>query len=146
MKPIRVDRIVLGGGAPLVIIAGPCVIEDEEITNCHTEEEVENEQINFEAELGSQGDLYRAQDFQLHKEVHTGSQEVHASPQNGLNPQNSAPVSTSESVTVAPVTTTERVPHMVLHPITGEWIDINSPEYDDEDEDLELGVTEEAEE
>ncbi len=29
MKPIRVGRIVMGGGAPLALIAGPCVIEDE---------------------------------------------------------------------------------------------------------------------
>ncbi len=32
MKPIRVGRLVMGGGAPLVLIAGPCVIEDEEKT------------------------------------------------------------------------------------------------------------------
>jgi 2-dehydro-3-deoxyphosphooctonate aldolase (KDO 8-P synthase) len=32
MKPIRVGRIVIGGGAPLILIAGPCVIEDEEKT------------------------------------------------------------------------------------------------------------------
>jgi 2-dehydro-3-deoxyphosphooctonate aldolase (KDO 8-P synthase) len=30
MKPIRVGRLAMGGGAPLVLIAGPCVIEDEE--------------------------------------------------------------------------------------------------------------------
>lgn len=29
MKPIRVGRLAMGGGAPLVLIAGPCVIEDE---------------------------------------------------------------------------------------------------------------------
>ncbi len=29
MKPIRVGRLVMGGGAPLALIAGPCVIEDE---------------------------------------------------------------------------------------------------------------------
>jgi 2-dehydro-3-deoxyphosphooctonate aldolase (KDO 8-P synthase) len=29
MKPIRVDRLLIGGGAPLALIAGPCVIEDE---------------------------------------------------------------------------------------------------------------------
>lgn len=29
MKPIRVGRLSMGGGAPLVLIAGPCVIEDE---------------------------------------------------------------------------------------------------------------------
>jgi 2-dehydro-3-deoxyphosphooctonate aldolase (KDO 8-P synthase) len=29
MKPIRVGRFAMGGGAPLVLIAGPCVIEDE---------------------------------------------------------------------------------------------------------------------
>ena len=34
MKPksIRVGRLVIGGGAPLVLIAGPCVIEEEEKT------------------------------------------------------------------------------------------------------------------
>jgi 2-dehydro-3-deoxyphosphooctonate aldolase (KDO 8-P synthase) len=29
MNPIRVDRLLIGGGAPLALIAGPCVIEDE---------------------------------------------------------------------------------------------------------------------
>ena len=29
MKPIRVGRLLIGGGAPLSLIAGPCVIEDE---------------------------------------------------------------------------------------------------------------------
>jgi 2-dehydro-3-deoxyphosphooctonate aldolase (KDO 8-P synthase) len=29
MKPIQVGKITLGGGAPLVLIAGPCIIEDE---------------------------------------------------------------------------------------------------------------------
>jgi 2-dehydro-3-deoxyphosphooctonate aldolase (KDO 8-P synthase) len=29
MKPIRVGRLVMGGGTPLALIAGPCVIEDE---------------------------------------------------------------------------------------------------------------------
>ncbi len=32
MKPIRVGRLVMGGGAPLALIAGPCVIEDEAMT------------------------------------------------------------------------------------------------------------------
>jgi 2-dehydro-3-deoxyphosphooctonate aldolase (KDO 8-P synthase) len=32
MKPIRVGRIEIGGGSPLVLIAGPCVIESEEKT------------------------------------------------------------------------------------------------------------------
>jgi 2-dehydro-3-deoxyphosphooctonate aldolase (KDO 8-P synthase) len=32
MKPIRVGRLEIGGGAPLVLIAGPCVIESEEKT------------------------------------------------------------------------------------------------------------------
>jgi 2-dehydro-3-deoxyphosphooctonate aldolase (KDO 8-P synthase) len=32
MQPIRVGRLVIGGGAPFVLIAGPCVIEDEEKT------------------------------------------------------------------------------------------------------------------
>jgi 2-dehydro-3-deoxyphosphooctonate aldolase (KDO 8-P synthase) len=29
MKPIRVGRLTMGGGVPMVLIAGPCVIEDE---------------------------------------------------------------------------------------------------------------------
>jgi 2-dehydro-3-deoxyphosphooctonate aldolase (KDO 8-P synthase) len=29
MNPIRVGRLLIGGGAPLSLIAGPCVIEDE---------------------------------------------------------------------------------------------------------------------
>jgi 2-dehydro-3-deoxyphosphooctonate aldolase (KDO 8-P synthase) len=29
MKPIHVGRLVMGGGAPLTLIAGPCIIEDE---------------------------------------------------------------------------------------------------------------------
>jgi 2-dehydro-3-deoxyphosphooctonate aldolase (KDO 8-P synthase) len=29
MNPIRVGRLLIGGGAPLALIAGPCVIEDE---------------------------------------------------------------------------------------------------------------------
>jgi 2-dehydro-3-deoxyphosphooctonate aldolase (KDO 8-P synthase) len=29
MKPIRVGKITLGGGAPLALIAGPCIIEEE---------------------------------------------------------------------------------------------------------------------
>ena len=29
MKPIQVGKITLGGGDPLVLIAGPCIIEDE---------------------------------------------------------------------------------------------------------------------
>lgn len=32
MKPIRVGRLEIGGGAPLALIAGPCVIESEERT------------------------------------------------------------------------------------------------------------------
>jgi 2-dehydro-3-deoxyphosphooctonate aldolase (KDO 8-P synthase) len=32
VKPIRVGRFDIGGGAPLALIAGPCVIEDEEKT------------------------------------------------------------------------------------------------------------------
>jgi 2-dehydro-3-deoxyphosphooctonate aldolase (KDO 8-P synthase) len=32
MKPIRVGRLEIGGGAPLALIAGPCVIESEEKT------------------------------------------------------------------------------------------------------------------
>jgi 2-dehydro-3-deoxyphosphooctonate aldolase (KDO 8-P synthase) len=32
MKPIRVGRLVIGGDAPFVLIAGPCVIEDEKKT------------------------------------------------------------------------------------------------------------------
>ncbi len=32
MKTIRVGRLSIGGGAPLVLIAGPCVIENEEKT------------------------------------------------------------------------------------------------------------------
>jgi 2-dehydro-3-deoxyphosphooctonate aldolase (KDO 8-P synthase) len=32
MNPIHVDRIMIGGGAPLVLIAGPCIIESEEKT------------------------------------------------------------------------------------------------------------------
>ena len=38
MNPIHVGRLLIGGGAPLVLIAGPCVIEDEaktlEIARC----------------------------------------------------------------------------------------------------------------
>jgi 2-dehydro-3-deoxyphosphooctonate aldolase (KDO 8-P synthase) len=29
MNPIRVGRLVIGGGSPLILIAGPCVIENE---------------------------------------------------------------------------------------------------------------------
>ena len=32
MKPIRVGRLEIGGGSPLALIAGPCVIESEEKT------------------------------------------------------------------------------------------------------------------
>jgi 2-dehydro-3-deoxyphosphooctonate aldolase (KDO 8-P synthase) len=32
MKPIRVGPLLIGGGAPLALIAGPCVIEDEKKT------------------------------------------------------------------------------------------------------------------
>jgi 2-dehydro-3-deoxyphosphooctonate aldolase (KDO 8-P synthase) len=32
MKKIKIGDFEIGGGAPLVLIAGPCVIEDEEIT------------------------------------------------------------------------------------------------------------------
>src|SRR5512138_536445 len=32
MNPIRVGRLLIGGGAPLALIAGPCVIEDEATT------------------------------------------------------------------------------------------------------------------
>ena len=32
MKTIRIGRLSIGGGAPLVLIAGPCVIENEEKT------------------------------------------------------------------------------------------------------------------
>lgn len=32
MKTIRIGRLSIGGGAPLVLIAGPCVIENEERT------------------------------------------------------------------------------------------------------------------
>jgi 2-dehydro-3-deoxyphosphooctonate aldolase (KDO 8-P synthase) len=32
MKKISVGDLEIGGGAPLVLIAGPCVIEDEELT------------------------------------------------------------------------------------------------------------------
>jgi 2-dehydro-3-deoxyphosphooctonate aldolase (KDO 8-P synthase) len=32
MKPIRVGRLKIGGGSPLALIAGPCVIENEEMT------------------------------------------------------------------------------------------------------------------
>jgi len=32
MKPVHVGGLVVGGGSPLVLIAGPCVIEDEERT------------------------------------------------------------------------------------------------------------------
>jgi len=32
MKPISLNNIMIGGGAPLVLIAGPCVMEDEEKT------------------------------------------------------------------------------------------------------------------
>jgi 2-dehydro-3-deoxyphosphooctonate aldolase (KDO 8-P synthase) len=32
MKPIRVGKLEIGGGAPLALIAGPCVIESEEKT------------------------------------------------------------------------------------------------------------------
>jgi 2-dehydro-3-deoxyphosphooctonate aldolase (KDO 8-P synthase) len=32
MKPIRVGRLKIGGGSPLALIAGPCVIENEETT------------------------------------------------------------------------------------------------------------------
>jgi len=32
MKPIRVGKIAIGGGEPLALIAGPCVIEDDEKT------------------------------------------------------------------------------------------------------------------
>jgi 2-dehydro-3-deoxyphosphooctonate aldolase (KDO 8-P synthase) len=32
MNPIQVGRLRIGGGAPLALIAGPCVIEDEEKT------------------------------------------------------------------------------------------------------------------
>jgi 2-dehydro-3-deoxyphosphooctonate aldolase (KDO 8-P synthase) len=29
MKPVQIGPLAIGGGAPLVLIAGPCVIEDE---------------------------------------------------------------------------------------------------------------------
>ena len=32
MKPIRIGRLSIGGGSPLALIAGPCVIENEEKT------------------------------------------------------------------------------------------------------------------
>jgi 2-dehydro-3-deoxyphosphooctonate aldolase (KDO 8-P synthase) len=32
MKPIRVGRLKIGGGSPLALIAGPCVIENEAMT------------------------------------------------------------------------------------------------------------------
>jgi 2-dehydro-3-deoxyphosphooctonate aldolase (KDO 8-P synthase) len=32
MKQIQLDRIIIGGGAPFVLIAGPCVIEEEQKT------------------------------------------------------------------------------------------------------------------
>jgi len=32
MKTVRVGRVAIGGGAPLALIAGPCVIEDEQKT------------------------------------------------------------------------------------------------------------------
>ena len=32
MKTILIDRIIIGAGRPLVLIAGPCVIEDERMT------------------------------------------------------------------------------------------------------------------
>jgi 2-dehydro-3-deoxyphosphooctonate aldolase (KDO 8-P synthase) len=32
VKKIRIDGLEIGGGAPLALIAGPCVIEDEEMT------------------------------------------------------------------------------------------------------------------
>jgi 2-dehydro-3-deoxyphosphooctonate aldolase (KDO 8-P synthase) len=32
MKTIRIDRITIGAGRPLALIAGPCVIEDERMT------------------------------------------------------------------------------------------------------------------
>lgn len=32
MKPVQIDNLLIGGGNPLVLIAGPCVIEDEKRT------------------------------------------------------------------------------------------------------------------
>ena len=32
MKQIQLDRVIIGGGAPFVLIAGPCVIEEEQKT------------------------------------------------------------------------------------------------------------------
>jgi len=32
VKPICVDQIKIGGGAPLALIAGPCIIENQEKT------------------------------------------------------------------------------------------------------------------
>ncbi len=32
MKPVQIDNLLIGGGNPLVLIAGPCVIEDEKKT------------------------------------------------------------------------------------------------------------------
>jgi 2-dehydro-3-deoxyphosphooctonate aldolase (KDO 8-P synthase) len=32
MKQIQLDRVIIGGGAPFVLIAGPCVIEEERKT------------------------------------------------------------------------------------------------------------------
>jgi 2-dehydro-3-deoxyphosphooctonate aldolase (KDO 8-P synthase) len=32
MKPVHVGQLLIGGGAPLALIAGPCIIENEEIT------------------------------------------------------------------------------------------------------------------
>lgn len=119
-------------------------IEQGEITNCHTEEEGEIEQTIFESEIASQADLYRAQDFQLHKEVHTGSQEVHNTPQNDPNPQDSSLIPSPESVTVAEVTNASkkvREPQWVRDIKTGELVDISLLEWDDDDdEDLELGA------
>jgi len=32
VKPINIGNLIIGGGSPLVLIAGPCVIEDYETT------------------------------------------------------------------------------------------------------------------
>ena len=32
VKPINIDNLIIGGGSPLVLISGPCVIEDYETT------------------------------------------------------------------------------------------------------------------
>lgn len=37
MNPVQIDKISIGGGAPLVLFAGPCVVQDEEFMLDHAQ-------------------------------------------------------------------------------------------------------------